>query len=395
MQSLRILSIIKDDKINAWNYLIEITISDYLIVSKNILQSNEYQRKKVQSSKTVYSLLRNDLNEGCTIPPIFLAVHKDALTKKLLPKLSKLKVEELKNIFAKKKLLILDGLQRTFQMIELESNLKSKGEKESLQNFYNRTLRLEVYIGINKIGILYRMLTLNTGQTPMTVRHQVEILYQDYLGKGKIKGIEIIKEVQGTKRIGVGKYRFNELVDGFQSYLDKDELALDKAGLLEDIKSLEKISKLGKHSDLFEEFVLAYHNIIGKICSASPNWNFGELEDEITQPFGKTAEQIFIRSQVLTGFGAAIAVLEEGGMVTNLQEIIKSSKSIKIGKNDAFTTLLKILEEIKNTSKRIGNSQRRYFYHFFKSLLNKETETYMIISSSIIKAYKIYKVEFE
>jgi hypothetical protein len=395
MKKLKILSIIKDERIDAWNYLIQTSIKDYLNVSKKILDANEYQRRKVQSSKTVYSLLRNDLREGCTIPPIFLAVRIEAITNMLKPKIGRLTEENLINLFVEKKLIILDGLQRTFQMIELENNLKSTGEREALEDFYNRQIRLEVYVGINKIGILYRMLTLNTGQTPMSVRHQVEILYQDYLGKGKIPGVEIIKEVQGAKRVGVGRYKFNEIVDGFQSYLDKDELAIDKTGLLEDIKSIQKISKLGKKKDLFKEFVLCYHHFIEKICQTSKKWKFEEREDGITQPFGKNSEQIFIKSQVLTGFGAAIALLEDSGIITDLKELTKLIKSLHIGKSDALDTLIDILEEIKNSSKKIGNSQRRYFYHLFKSLFNRESESFMNLSDSIKKAYKIYQVEFD
>ncbi len=55
----------------------------------------------------------------------------------------------------------------------------------------------------------------------MSVRHQVEILYQDYLGKDKIKGIEILTEVQSQQGNSFGKYRFNELIHGFQSYFEK------------------------------------------------------------------------------------------------------------------------------------------------------------------------------
>lgn len=67
---------------------------------------------------------------------------------------------------------------------------------ETLPLLYNK-LRLEVYVNINKFGVLYRMLTLNTGQTPMSVRHQIEMLYSDMLDK-EINGVKLITEVEGA-----------------------------------------------------------------------------------------------------------------------------------------------------------------------------------------------------
>src|SRR5690554_8060869 len=76
---INILSRILDKKINALNVLVELTMRDYVSLVDGIIDQNEMQRRRIRSSKTVYSLLRNDLKEGCTIPPIFLAVKKDVL----------------------------------------------------------------------------------------------------------------------------------------------------------------------------------------------------------------------------------------------------------------------------------------------------------------------------
>ncbi len=402
MNAINIKSRIVDNKINALNVLVEIQVQDYLEIAKEIMEENEYQRKKVKSSKTVYSLLRNDLKQGCTIPPIFLAVRKEAIGKdKTLIELQKISDENIKKYITDKKLIILDGLQRTLQMLELEANLIKEGDDENLKKFYKRILRLEIYVGINKIGILYRMLTLNTGQTPMSVRHQVEILYQDYLGKDKIGGIEILTEVQSLQGSSFGKYRFNELVDGFQSYLEKDELALDKSGLLEDIKSIEKLSKIGQQKDIFKEFVLTNHSLIDNILKLAKNWKFDKttLKRDLSEsfgPFGRNIEEIFIRSQVLTGFGAAIGILEDNEMIENLEEVRINIAKLVIGgdKEETFNNLINFLEDIRIKSKKIGNSQRRYFYHLFKSLFTKESDSFNNLNKSISKAYQTYKIEF-
>jgi hypothetical protein len=44
-------SILLDERIDALNALIEIKIGDYLSFAKNIIDNNEYQRRKVIKSK--------------------------------------------------------------------------------------------------------------------------------------------------------------------------------------------------------------------------------------------------------------------------------------------------------------------------------------------------------
>lgn len=90
-------------------------------------------------------------------------------------------------------MIILDGLQRTYTILDLESELVKEHDDETLDRVLNNSIRVEIYLGINKIGILYRMLTLNTGQTPMSIRHQIEILYSDYLDKS-INDITLLRE---------------------------------------------------------------------------------------------------------------------------------------------------------------------------------------------------------
>jgi hypothetical protein len=328
-----IRSRIIDEKIGALNVLAEIKVGDYLEIAKFIIDDNEMQRKKVKSSRTVYSLLRNDLKEGCTIPPIFLAVRKDAIDGDEQEFLSRVTDEEIKYSIIQKQLIILDGLQRTFQMLAIEEEFKKSGESEALERFRNRKLRLEVYVGINKIGILYRMLTLNTGQTPMSIRHQIEILYQDYVIDTKIPGVNLLREVDGARTVGIGNYKFSDIVDGFQSYLEKNELSIDRATLLDDIKSLEKLAKKGQDVELFQQFLKVFHKFMVKIEQVSQDWDFNRMEyiDDFTHPFGRNVGNFYLRPQVITAFGAAIGILEENDVITDLDELSNELDNMVLG----------------------------------------------------------------
>ncbi|UCS92556.1 hypothetical protein KZP23_17950 [Echinicola marina] len=396
--NIDILSRIIDEKIEALNVLAEIKVGDYLQIAKYIIDDNEMQRKKVKSSKTVYSLLRNDLKDGCTIPPIFLAIRKEAIDGDEQEFLSKVTDDEIKQSIRDKQLIILDGLQRTHQMLALEDELKKSGESEALVKFQGRTLRLEIYVGINKIGILYRMLTLNTGQTPMSIRHQIEILYQDYVTDTKIPGVNLLREVDGARVIGIGNYKFSDVVDGFQSYLEKNELSIDRATLLDDIKSLEKLAKKGQNVELFQQFLKVFHKFMEKINQVSDDWDFTKMDysEDYTHPFGRDVANFFLRPQVVTAFGAAIGILEENDVITDLDTLSSELDNLSLGgeSSEVYEEFLKNLEFIRSTSKKIGNSQRRYFYHFFKALLNVHGENKLDVYKAIKKARQMYNVEF-
>ena len=71
-----IMSKIFDQRINSWNLYVESTFGEYLKFAKKIINNNELQRKRVKTSKTIYSLLKNDLQKGCIMPPLVLALVK-------------------------------------------------------------------------------------------------------------------------------------------------------------------------------------------------------------------------------------------------------------------------------------------------------------------------------
>ena len=57
-----IMSKIFDQRINSWNLYVESTFGEYLKFAKKIINNNELQRKRVKTSKTIYSLLKNDFD---------------------------------------------------------------------------------------------------------------------------------------------------------------------------------------------------------------------------------------------------------------------------------------------------------------------------------------------
>lgn len=69
---MEIMSNIYDYRIKSTNLYIETTFGEYLQYAKDLIKNNDLQRKRVKTSQTVYSLLKEDLLNGCVIPPLVL-----------------------------------------------------------------------------------------------------------------------------------------------------------------------------------------------------------------------------------------------------------------------------------------------------------------------------------
>lgn len=389
---MKLASKIKDGRINATNVLLDMSIKEYLSVARDIIKNNEFQRKRVKSSSTVYALLKKDLRSNCTMPPIVLAVKAEKMNHLLNH--NDINEEQIKDLFKPDNLIILDGLQRTYTILDLESELVKEHDDETLDRVLNNSIRVEIYLGINKIGILYRMLTLNTGQTPMSIRHQIEILYSDYLDKS-INDITLLRETDSRPIKNIGDYQFRDVIEGFNSYLDRDELGINRNELLENIQNLEKLALENSSSDLFKDYIITYNKFLSKINSFDEDWAVNKENLNISSVFGKDTLHIFTKSQVLSGFGAAIGKLKDNEVIKDFGTISEDIDKLILSKdNTSFDAVMNILlcklDVIKNKAKKIGLEQRMFFTYFFRELFNPNSDSYLNIKQAIETGFYKY-----
>lgn len=379
-----------DKRINSTNLYVEITFGEYLSFARDIINNNDLQRKRVRTSKTVYSLLKDDLKQGCIMPPLVLAVVQNDTIEP-----SKVEDIELLEYMKQntKQVLILDGLQRTYTLIDADAEMKIE-QPEEYVDFLSYKLRLEIYIGINKFGILYRMLTLNTGQTPMTARHQLEMLYKDLLftDMGEIRLVTDVMDKPDPSKL---EFAFKNVIDGFNSFLNRNELPIDREDLLENIKMLGNMSLEKVDHDLFLDFVNCYATVFKKLINVSNGITY--TRDTIQElgitntPFGYSAYKVFSTSQALTGFGAAIGKMKDLGVIDSLEQVADLvSKITDDIEFNWFEQLLINLDKIKNNARKIGNAQRMYFYYFFRELLNPATDSYLNLEQAVETGYHKY-----
>lgn len=388
---MKLINKLYDNKVKAFNLLFQINLKDYLNIAENIFKKNTFQRRRVKSSSTVYSLLKEDLEIGCIIPPIVLGLSKKDkdLSKENIEKSDENQINEIiENNF--ENLIILDGLQRTYTIRDLFNTLKSRKDFESIEKIEQHLIRIEIYVGIDKLGILYRMLTLNTGQTPMSLRHQIEILYSDYLDDD-LNGLKLLLEADDVTPRNNGEYKFKEIIEGFNSYIDRDYLTIDRSDILENIRTLEKLSKENQERDLFKDYLFTFNKLVETLVEKSNNWENHNNLNLSGQPFGKNARKIFTKSQVMTGFGSAIGKLIDFEVIQNISEIDALIDNIIIDDPVIFFDNLTLkLDKIRTIAKKIGNDQRMFFHFFFRELFDKKGDGYLNANGSIEEAFSTY-----
>lgn len=414
---MELKSILIDERIEAANVLIELSISQYLSVAPSVIDKNEYQRKKVIKSK-IKEILREDLLKGCSIPPIVLSTKGEELGDNFDYKNFN-DISIIEKSFQDKTLLIIDGLQRTYVMLDLyetinkeieklkkitegNNNVQIEEQQAKLDRFLSNKIRAEVYVGLNRLGILYRMITLNTGQTTMSTRHLMEILYFDYRGTG-IENISFVTDKdEEVVRPNTTEYKFKDALDGFNSYIEKDENLIDRTEILDNIRTLNNLSDEDYKKDLFKSFMIAYKSFLDKIIASSNDWKY-EKEDftgpEYTlksNPFGKTPLEIFKKSQAFTGFGGAIGQLKKNQDSITIEEVsvlISQIKTFEGDFQDSFKLILKHLDIIKEKSKKIGNDQRFYFRYLFQKLFDPQNEDRLNLDKAAEAAFDRTRID--
>lgn len=400
-----------DTKIMGVNIGAELTVGEYLSFVPGILNKNEYQRRRVKSSGKTYDLLRKDLIQGCVMPPIILAVTNaygvelDGLVNKTMGEGSESKcwseIEEfIRKAATDGELLILDGLQRSLTIDGIGSGRDVELSAEERANFFDHKIRVEIYVGLSKTGILYRMLTLNTGQTPMSFRHQLEILYYDYVDSSSLPaGIHVLKEVDDKRARGGGRYKYSDVVDMFYAFSTGSSMPYDKQALVGELREMNFLEsyEYRPEADDMKALLVLYHHFISKVAERAGDWTPASEEDGgVVRPFGTSVASVFARPQPMAGFGAECKRLVSHHVVANVDVINDIIPKLAFSQDpaQALDELMHILDQIAKKAKRIGDAQRLYFQLALRALLLPDSDTYLDLSRCWLKGQENYEMMY-
>jgi len=284
---------IKDDVLNAY-YFVGFTNYKYAITKLFPLVQRLSIQRGVQTP-SFYSRLRDDLKIGCVLPPLTLAFILD--TDKTTPD-EKYINKEIENGF------VLDGIQRLNALNRAYSELDESERK----SFEERVLHLNIIIAPSMDRLLYRMITLNNGQKPMSPRHQIDILSETIFD---FDNLSLRNQSHKTKQVNTDRLAAHrsDIVKGYIAFLANTHAIDNKLVIEEKMDELiaEKIISSEISDDKFEfievlkwaadksnnasinKWLTVGNNFIGLCAAARKNFDFIRTKD--TEEFLEAIEK--------------------------------------------------------------------------------------------------------
>lgn len=370
----RILSIIRDDRINATSILLETTIRFYLNLTRDAENNLDIQRKVIKGFKP-YERLREDLKEGCIIPPVVIGIKRNNLqTPTSLSDMTFL--ENLSKVSAEC-VFIIDGLQRTSAIRNVAMTLHS----EEQEFFYNRLLRVEVWPDITLPALTYRMILLNAGQKPMSLKHQLEIVTRplcDMLNEHYQNNINIFTERDARRRSGPGQYQFSIISQAFQAFVQKSPHIDIRNEVIAELKQIDALSdygdSLGKgdskldSTSQFIEYIGYLLDLDRLLCDRYPS-----RQDSDSLPLETSGVNLLTRDTFHLGIAAAYSWC----LANNPQALDRAKdKLISILKEDLTDPLsIQRFEKITTGFRRkdnTGEQTRNLIFSAFKEFFRSE-----------------------
>ena len=317
----------------------------YLAKTHGSEENLAIQRDIIRGSKP-YKNLRADLNLGCILPTIVLAIRE--IDESVLGKYDKSdgfirasredldSLQEAISAGTPDHFDIVDGLQRTNALRQTFEEFED--DSPARDSFLQRSLRLEIWVNIAFFPLAYRMLLLNAGQRPMSMKHQIDILsgglaedLQD------LEGIEIFRLKDHKRRVRAGQFHLSTLAQAFQAWMqrspnvDRTNLVVETMVVDEALESLgiDLSSDDGNQRDGFRQFV--------------------EWVVALDQTLGEEYIRFFGNDTVVLGFAAAIGFAHKN---ETLQDRLPSAmaKLIAEAKADPVEALgVNIFDEVRKT----------------------------------------------
>lgn len=166
---------------------------------------NRFDAQRKLQDRKFYKRLQRDIIVGCLMPPITIAFVD--ISSKDLSKIKDFEKYVNENI---KKAYILDGMQRLHTLL-------AASEDDEFND--DRPLYVNIIVAPTQDKLLYRMITLNNGQKPMTPRHQIEILTEEIFDFDHLKYIKVQTEKARASKIIPGAFNVGDIAKGYLAFL--------------------------------------------------------------------------------------------------------------------------------------------------------------------------------
>lgn len=164
---------------------------------------DRFSAQRKAQDKKFYARLERDILDHCLMPPITIAFVEKEFEAISENEIAKYISDNIHSGY------ILDGIQRLNTLNRASENERFDGAQ---------SLYINVIISPTEDKLLYRMITLNNGQKPMTPRHQIEILTQELFDFSDID-ITIQSEKERAENVVKGSFDLGDVSKAYLAFL--------------------------------------------------------------------------------------------------------------------------------------------------------------------------------
>lgn len=367
--NIQAVTIDRDDRLDSYCVTAKCSYRDFLQLTAGAEKNLEIQRSIIRGSKA-YATLRADLKRGCVLPPIVLAANIALSTpieaiveaQNLVALSTNLSQLESKEVY------VIDGLQRTNAIRQTLDELEEINDKDK---FLDRQLRVEIWINISFGAIAYRMLLLNAGQRPMSVKHQVEVLSSKLVDDlSGIPNLDIFRTGEVRRRTQPGQFALAKLAAAFQAWLQGQPNLDLRNTVMEELLAESAIEVLGHTATTANQGTTGgFHHVVNWIVSLDV-----ALTDKNISFLGNET--------VILGIASAVGALERSetlsrrvwpALTSLLKQCVDNPQNDPVG----LKTFDRLRQGIDSSKVNVGVATRDMVFSAFKEFIRGAGETVM------------------
>lgn len=367
---LEILGHAADLRTNTPVVYAKLPIGEYLQLVGDDFADFEIQRRREKHK--AYKRMRQDIVDGALLPSITLAVKIDRVETILHLFDDRTPTnDELQDALGKPgQVHILDGLQRTYILSDLAAEIGAFKD--------DQTVLVEFWLERSIRNLIYRIIVLNAGQKPMSMRHQIELLFITVKQKleNDIPGLEIFTEREATRRTRSRKYPLDRVASAYQCFItrtpevQRENIVAQKL-VEEDVMSSSE-EELGDKFDTFERYLMLYSELDDEVCRIYVR------DEESGTPTGTAW---FGSENVMNAFFAAIS--DFGSTPDRLHRIDNACRRWLVGMQASdigadplgLATLQSIIQGFNTRRVNVGFATRKLLFSSFKEYFRDEGAT--------------------
>lgn len=360
----------RDHRLQSYCATATCSYGTFMDVTQGAEQNLAIQRGIIKNAKA-YATLRSDLKRGCVLPPIVLAIKCDF--RRSLDEVFSggdfISLSDDLESIQSDDVYVIDGLQRMNAIRRTSEEL----DAESRLTFLSRPLRVELWLNISFGAIAYRMLLLNAGQRPMSVKHQVEVLSSKLMDDlGGIEGLDLFRAVDTRRRTQPGQFPLAKIALGFQAWLQGQPNLDLRNSVMEELLADSAVEILGKtvpSGGNSPDSVDGFNRFVRWIVS-------------LDLALGVENISFLGNETVILGIAAAVGAMERNSLLAPrvwpaLDHLLANATEGDAASVLALNVFEKLRQGIDSSKINVGLATREMVFNAFKEFIRSAGETTM------------------